>query len=177
MKGFGKILLSGLLLVSTSSFAASLSLSPSTGSIVENSSYTVDLVFNNDAPSLPAGSFISGILKLDYSNNVTFDSTTLGSVTSTPGLLTIDLFDHEISDTTLGSFTFTANATGWADFFLTDKNSQGSFSYSDSPSGSNGFAPTLIGAEVLVTAVPVPAAAWLMLSGLGLLGSLNFRRK
>ncbi len=172
-----RILSAALLLVaaSTTIQAASLKLVPSAGTVVQNGSFTVDLVLNaSDIPLIAHPNLFGGSIIVDFNKTLlTYGGFSLASglsffeapVTTTSGntqRVTFG-FDNAPDVGTVGTFSFTAiGAPGsLASLGLVDAdNYSGSFaSYN---SGYKRFYPEFTGTQVNISAVPLPAGVWLL---------------
>ncbi len=158
--------------------AASVSLSPASQTVAPSTTVSFDV--NLDFTGTPV---ISGWFNLSYDTSIldlisfsygsnTFGVSTLAVNTSTDGLVQGIGFAGSVSGAgTLGTVTF--NTTGLGTANLNTAAVSGFYN------GSSYVATTYGGALVEVaeiSEVPVPAAAWLMGSGLAALG-LGFRRR
>jgi hypothetical protein len=169
-------------LVALPSLAATVSLVPSTTTVSEGGQFTVDLVMDAaDADGNHPGSFRGKIevdfdaLLVDYVGFV-YNSPAVEFGTTTISEGSVELgFDQSEDVATIGTFTFDAlgSAGSTISFGLGDAQPLlGSFFNTDGVVKK--FEPAFNGAEVSV--VPIPAAAWLMMSALGILGGLSRRR-
>ncbi len=174
----------------TNAVAATIdvSLDPSSALVDENGAFTINLVMNvPDAPGSHPGS-IGGVVVIDFlpglatyngfSINAPSTLASAPSIGSNGGLQTVTVgFNNSPEVGTVGTFSFTATGIagniiniGLADqdeFFGTFANQ----ALSNIP-----FTPNFIGTSVEITTIPLPAAVWMMISGLSLLG-LGARRR
>jgi hypothetical protein len=163
--------------------AATITLAPSAPEVIEDSLFTVDLKLNaTDAPGSHPGLYIGQIIidfnpaQLEYQGFAFLapvqqkNAPTTGSAGSQQ---TVTLgFQNATDLSTIGTFTFralgsagTTAAIGIADaddFF-------GSF-VSKLPTDQP-FTPQFSGTSVSISAVPLPATAWLFLTAFGLTGA------
>ncbi len=162
-----------------------ISLVPSSQAVGINQAFTVDVVLNADAAPGNHPGVYWGEITIDFDGSqlsyTGFDTAwTLpapytsgpvegsenGKTTRTVGLTDIS-FDTTPDQGVIGTFSFLAGPTpGIAPISLADGNNLGSWA-NQTPLNIAfvpGFSPTS------VTVVPLPAAAWLMLGGVGLLG-------
>jgi len=162
-------------------YSATISLVPSTTTVNEGGTFSVDLVLDAaDAPGNHPGSF-RGKITVDYGNfsdytGFTYNSpaVSFGDTNDNPGVIELG-FDLANDVGTIGTFTF--NVTGSAGDLIDLEIDDavlfiGSFFNTD-PSPTK-FTPLFGDAQVSV--IPIPAAAWLMLGALGTLGGMARRR-
>jgi len=167
--------------VALPAYSATVSLVPSTTTVSEGGSFTVDLVLDAaDAPGNHPGSF-RGLIELDYGSSADYTGFTytspavaFGATTDNPGVIELG-FDLANDVGVIGTFSFdvTGSAGDVIDLDLEDAVFViGSFFNTD-PSPTK-FTPTFVDAQVSV--VPVPAAIWLLGSALVGLGSMRRRK-
>lgn len=184
-----------LAVVSSTVFSATVTLDPGSLTVTPNQTFTVDIRLNVDPASefgIPASAVIySGDVKIQYIgtdltlNGFALDSAQPGAasfneLSKIPGTSLALRFDNIAftgnSGGVIGSYSFTGNNfSGVSDLVIADDNSGGSFVVVDTNNAVSSFNPTAF-TGATISAVPVPAAAWLMLSGLGLFG-FSVRRK
>ncbi len=177
-----RILSAALLLVvaSTTIQAASLKLVPSAGTVVQNGTFTVDLVLNaSDVPMIAHPNLYGGSVIVDFNKTLlTYGGFTLKSglsffdapVTTTNGdTQTVTFgFDNAPDVGTVGTFTFSAIGTpgSLASLGLIDADDfSGSFA-SYNP-GYKRFTPVFTGTQVNISAVPLPAGVLLLGTAVG----------
>jgi len=160
-------------------FAATVSLIPLATTVAVNELFTIDLFMNaDDANGTHPGNY-SGEVIIDFDPALlTFVgfSEAMVSTTGTPVIDTTGVkttvklgfgtvsFGSSPDEGVIGTYTFRANSTtGAATVGVAD-----GFPLNSFINGADEFFPSFV--PTSVTIVPVPAAVWLMLSGLGLLG-------
>jgi len=180
--------------LTATAFASSVSLDPSAVVINEDDVFTVDLIMDAstaDVPGTHPGLF-SGTIVIDYDRTlVQYDGFAINSpakissgptVTQNGSQETVNLgfFDFTAPGDTgvIGTFSFTALGSmgNFIDIGLADGGLGAPLfsSFANLLPTNQKFSPTFTGTTVEI--VPVPAAAWLMMSGLGVLG-LGARRR
>jgi len=162
-------------------YSASISLVPSTTTVNEGGTFSVDLVLDAaDAPGNHPGSF-RGKITLDYGisadyTGFTYSSPAVSFGDTNDNLGVIELgFDLANDVGTIGTFTFDVTGSAGDVINLNIEDAVlfvGSFFNTD-PSLTK-FVPDMVDAQV--TVVPVPAAVWLMIGALGTLGGMVRRR-
>ncbi len=175
---------------STTVLAASVTLVPSSSTVVEGGVFSIDLTLSAaDAPGSHPGLFggtieinfdpnLAGFGVSDFSINAPATLQSGPTIGSNGGLQTVSIgFDNALDVGVIGTFSFTATGSAGSiiNFGLDDPGFFSSFSNA-LPTNSP-FTPDFFGTTVEITAVPVPAAAWLMLSALGALGIGARRRR
>ena len=163
--------------------AATVQLVPTVAEIEQGEQFTVDLVLSAaDAPGNHPGAF-QGFVTVGFSeslaqyNNFVFSSPAelFGPApVGDAGQVTFG-FDKALDVGVIGTFTFTATGSAGdvislsvADLFP----SVGTFA--NTQPTITPFTPEFVGADVSV--VPIPAAVWLMLSGLAVIGGIARRK-
>lgn len=178
-------LAAALLLIAAGSAAqaASLALVPSANPVVEDSTFTVNLVLNAaNAPGIHPG-LHSGAISVDFNSTLlTYNGFTLANgliffsplaVTTNGTAQTVTLgFQNAPDAGTVGTFSFTATgpAGSLATLGLVDADDLfGSFvnkAVSDQP-----YVPTFTGTQVSISPVPLPAGIWLLGTAVGALAA------
>jgi hypothetical protein len=161
--------------------AASVSLVPSATTVIESTTFTIDLQLSAaDTVGSHPGSYI-GKITLDFDPaKIAYETFTYTGATqwelapttgSANGRQTVSLgFQGAADVSTIGVFTFTAlsslgqTSVGIADYsnFIT--------TFANTVPTNQTFNPTFIGTTVNISAVPLPATSWLLVTGFGLLG-------
>lgn len=174
---------------STTALAASVSLVPSSATVVEGGVFSIDLTMNAaDAPGSHPGLFGGEIIidfdpslvsfsVSDFSINAPATLQSGPTIGSNGGLQTVTIgFDNALDIGVIGTFSFTATGSvgSMIGFSLDDPGFFSSFA--NALPSNTPFTPNFFGTTVEITAVPVPAAAWLMLSALGAFG-IGARRR
>lgn len=169
--------------------AASLSLVPSTLQVIEGHGFTIDMVLDaRDAPGTHPGLY-GGEIVLDFDPLLLgYDGFTLapgvslftGPVTGTSGSLsTVSFgFDNAVDLGVVATFQFVAlGAPGSVAYIgLADADDFFGTFISYVPTYQP-FYPDFLGASVTINAVPLPASAWLLGAGLGVIGAWRSRRQ
>jgi hypothetical protein len=161
--------------------AASITLQPSTTVVGESEVFTVDLVLDaTDAPGAHPGLY-GGQVVLDFDPGLLsyggFDLADALSFLTEPeigtadGRQTITLGFENAPDTgTVGTFTFSAIGTAGSIATLGIKDADDFFGTFIAQVPTNQpFYPTFTGTAIEI--VPLPGAAWLMLTGLGIVAA------
>jgi hypothetical protein len=172
------------LITSLGARAASVSLVPSSTNVFATTTFTVDLRLDASdviGSNHPDGGYTGQVivdfdpLKLAY-QGFAFSAPATESLALAVGsangrtTLSLGFKDSTDNNTTIGVFTFqalsslgttTLNVADFDDFI-------GTFFYTKP--AVNPFYPSFTGASVTVSAVPLPATSWLLITGFGLLG-------
>ena len=170
-------------LLSTGTQAALISLSPSSQIVNDGDTFLIDLIGSdfNDGDLDGGGvniSFNSSVISL---NSVTVDigtweffstSGTIDNGTGNVDGITFNSFQSRTGDLLFATLEFTAVDTGVSSLGLSE------FSGNPFSSGGSAYPNITLDQSALVTvqAVPVPAAMWLFISGLGLLVTTQRRK-
>ncbi len=182
MKLFNTLIFSSVAaLFALPAMSATVSLVPSSTSVEAGQAFTVDLVMDaSDAPGNQPGSFRGSVL-VDFGSLASYTGFTyndpavaFGATTETPTSITLG-FDQANGVGTIGTFSFVADGVAGDSISLSIQDGVpfvGSFFNTD-PTVS-AFEPEFLGADI--TIVPIPAAAWLLIGGLGALGGFARRR-
>jgi hypothetical protein len=181
-----RILTATLLLItaSTTVQSASLTLVPSAGTVVQNGTFTVDLVLNaSDLPLIAHPNLYGGSVIVDFNKTLlSYGGFTLKSglsffdapVTTTNGnTQTVTFgFDNAPDVGTVGTFSFSAiGAPGsLAALGLVDADDY-SGSFASYNPGYKRFTPAFTGTQVNISAVPLPAGVWLLGTAVGALAA------
>jgi hypothetical protein len=181
LRNFAAALL--LIAAGSAAQAASLALVPSANPVVEDSTFTVNLVLNAaDAPGIHPG-LHSGAISVDFNSTLlTYNGFTLANgliffsplaVTTNGTAQTVTLgFQNAPDAGTVGTFSFTATgpAGSLPTLGLVDADDLfGSFvnkAVSDQP-----YVPTFTGTQVSISPVPLPAGIWLLGTAVGALAA------
>ncbi|MBT8441325.1 MAG: VPLPA-CTERM sorting domain-containing protein [Gammaproteobacteria bacterium] len=169
--------------------SASVSLVPESLTVQEGSQFTVELQISaGDAPGSQPGA-IGGMIYVDFDPAlVTYDGFAINSPATlpqatppnpnsvVPGRVAV-WFEDAHSVSTIGLFTFTVIGSA-PDVVTFDIKDQDDFfgTFVNTVPSEQSFVPTFNDATVTIAPIPVPAAAWLMASALGLLGFRARRR-
>ena len=183
------LLATALALGAGSARAASLSLFPSAGTVVQGATFTVDLFLDaQDAPGSHPGLYGGEILVSFDPTLLSFGSfTTAGTVTlfapvtggSSGNLATVSLGFENAGDLgVVGSFSFTAlgNPGSLAQIGLADADDFIGTFIAYTPT-NRPFYPGFNGTSISISAVPLPPGAWLLGTALAVLGFQARRRQ
>lgn len=182
MKNIKKLIFVVSILASGYSSAATITLGSSTTNVNTNDTFTIDIIGNNFVCNVDGGgvnfTFDSSILNVV---SVSIDETVwdfggfginTGTIDNTNGTLDglmVNTFANVTGDFVVATIEMQAVAGGSSSLLLSE--------YVLNPWGSAGnlINPDFIGGTVNVSSVPVPAAVWLM--GSGLIGLAGFSRR
>jgi hypothetical protein len=194
-----RTLVATLLLIAAGSTAQAASLTtldlvPSAGTVVQNSTFTVDLVLNAaNAPGSHPG-LTSGQIIVDFDKTkLTYNSFTLGSglnfvplngapvVAISGNTQTVYIWFENAPDiSTIGRFSFKAIGTpgSLATLGLVDADTFFGSSFVNKAQTDTGiFDLRFAGTAINITAVPLPAGVWLLGTALGALAARRRLRR
>jgi hypothetical protein len=178
--------ITGCLLSLSWAHAASVSVTPSASSGAEGGTADLNIVMDFSAPE----STVGGGIDLTFGGGISFNSFAADAFLATldsdftgfgqtdannPGGFEIHLGDFSgfFGQNTLGVLTVNLDSLGAGTIVMAINNAFGPFFSSIDPFDE--LVVDLNGADVDVTAVPVPAAVWMFGSALGLLGFVRRR--
>lgn len=165
---------------SLSATAATVNLAPESLVVQEGSTFNVDVYMDAAEVTIANPGSINGEIIIDFNPaQATYTGFTpvspaelLSGPTPTSGNpFTVELgFEKAAKVGIIGRFSFIATGVAGTaiDIGLQDASTL-NFFWSSLPTNQP-FRPTLTGTSIQIAPIPVPAAAWLMLSALGLLG-------
>lgn len=158
--------------------AATVSIDPFSQPVVAGNSVSFNIIVDFSSTATSKGWFdlsydpsLLGFSSFIYNVPFTSDVTTIGVNTATSGLIkNIGFVGAKATSGTLGTVTFSTTDPGTAAL-----NTVATYGFRNSADTSF-LSMTYNGGTAQISAVPVPAALWLMASGLSALG-LAFRRR
>jgi len=159
--------------------AATVSLIPDSLEVQEGGVISIDLYMDVSDTATPAPDAIMGKVIIEFDSSLAtynddFAISAPASLTSGPtagaGSLEFD-FSGAQAVGNIGTFSLTAIGDVGSIISITvDDNALLGSSFIDTLPTNKPVDPTFLGTAVTITPIPVPAAAWLMVSALGLLG-------
>jgi len=159
--------------------AATVSLIPDALTVQEGGVISIDLFMDVADTATPAPDAIMGKVIIEFDSalatyNNDFSISAPASVTSGPtagaGSLEFDFAGAQAVGN-IGTFSLTAiGGVGSIISITVDDNALIGSSFIDALPTNKPVNPAFVGTAVTITPIPVPAAAWLMVSALGLLG-------
>ena len=165
--------------------AATVSLIPESPTVQEGAVISIDLYMDVSDTAAPAPDSIRGKVLIEWSAGlatynddfaISAPATVTGGPTAGAGSLEFD-FSGAQAVGNIGSFSLTAiGSVGSIISVSVEDNGLFGNSFVDILPTNKPVDPIFVGAAVTITPIPVPAAAWLMASALGLLG-FRFRSR
>lgn len=175
---------STLLACSLPAVAATVEVRPASLTVPEGGVIAIEIFMDAADAVTPSPDAIKGMVLIEYdaglavyNGDFAISSPATLKAGPTPGTGTLT-FDFENAQATGVIATFSLTATGGAGSIINisvDDNALLGSSFIDIKPTNKPFFPVFVPAGVEITAIPVPAAGWLLISGLGLLG-ITMRR-
>jgi hypothetical protein len=185
-----RLLALAVLCTASATQAATISLAPSAPLLAPNSTFTINLLLDaSDAPGSHPGLYVGKVI-LDFDPaKIAFQSfaftSPVGTLTGGKPVLgtsgsrqTVVLGFTGATDTSqIGTFTFLAGANpGGTTIGLAEYQPFPGTFFSKLPTDQR-FHPVASGTSLSISAVPLPGAAWLFLTGLGAVAARAARRR